>query len=315
MDAQGARVRERQGAPVTSTRLDARSRSTTPGARAGATHCVSRGAASRAAIGREGALGTSSRPSSVSATTTRMSAPPRSSLDAAPRWPIGSRRGCEREAHARLGEGDAGFVVAHLHRGRPFVARRRLALDEREETNAASCGGETPKRHAGPAPSRSAAFARDVHDGAALRDRTRRERAHLGADDDSKSAEFENARPRRRERPSDVHPGGRRRLARHGRPTHARRGTHAVRGGDASADERERFGAGAHTSATPPDAAADARDDDVAETTLRPPRRESSARDGDCRAPANARRGGVRGEHRHAPRVRAANSSAVYRRG
>ena len=77
-----------------------------------------------------------------------------------------------------------------------------------------------------------------------------------------------------------------------------------MRGGDASADERERFGAGRAHLGDAVGRRRRRRDDDVAETTLRPPRRESSACDGDCRAPANARRGGVRGEHRHAPRVR-----------
>ena len=79
-----------------------------------------------------------------------------------------SRRGGEGEEHARLGEGDAGFVVAHLHRGRPFVARRRLALDERggdERGVARRRDAETTRGTRAVAIRR--VFARDVHDGAA----------------------------------------------------------------------------------------------------------------------------------------------------
>ena len=169
MDAQGARVRERQGragdvhevgreVEVDDTRR-ARGRDALRLARRG----VSRGdwregahsARRRARVER---LGDDDADERAAAFVARRGA------EMAHR----SRRGCEREAHARLGEGDAGFVVAHLHRGRPFVARRRLALDERggdERGVVRRRDAETTRGTRAVAIRR--VFARDVHDGAA----------------------------------------------------------------------------------------------------------------------------------------------------
>ena len=176
-----------------------------------------------------------------------MSAPPRSSLDAAPRWPIGrvaaanAKRTPDSEKETRASSSltstadDPSSLAGDSH------------LTSAEETNAASCGGETPKRHAGPAPSRSAACSLATcttvppEEGP---DAGESERTSAPTTNSKSAESSKNARPSPTRTSATSTRRGRRRLARHGRPTHARRGTHAVRGGDASADERERFGAG-----------------------------------------------------------------------
>ena len=152
-------------------------------------------------------------------------------------------------------------------------------LTSAEETNAASRGGgETPKRHAGPAPSRSAACSLATcttvppEEGP---DAGESERTSAPTTNSKSAESSKNARPSPTRTSSDVHPAAAL-GASHvtvDQPTHVRERTRwwaeATRP-PTSANDSAR---GAHTSATPSDAAADARDDDVAETTLRPPRR------------------------------------------